>query len=216
MDTSPWSGLLWMDTSCFSKGCLKIFVQPTEHQLEENIRAIKRDEHTGKLKPLPPNQPWPTSSEPLLTSVSSLSSVSFPVLGKLLLFSIFPNPSAPGTYTPQTFTVNSESRTVSLSGAVTVTSNFGNTRTKNEEGKTTLAYCKLSGPPEIEEKWGYIMSVSHRQSRISEWWRRGLTCEGSLSIPTKLWREVRTSEVNLAMSRCLAELWPESLRMWLG
>lgn len=57
-----------------------------------------------------------------------------PVLGNFFHFSIFPN-SVHGTYNPQTFTVNSESRIVRLPGAVTVTSNFGNTRTENEKKK---------------------------------------------------------------------------------
>lgn len=67
----------------------------------------------------------------LLLQVLALS----PVLAKFFHYSVFPNNPARGTYNPQTFTVNSESRIVRLSGAVTATSNFGNTRTKNKKEK---------------------------------------------------------------------------------
>jgi len=92
------------------------------------------------------------------TQVNESSALSLsPVLGKFLLFSVFPNHSAPDTYTAQTFTVNSESRTVRLSGAVTVTSNFGNTSTKNRK-KTILAHYQMAGPPKMKEKMR-ILSV---------------------------------------------------------
>lgn len=170
MKVSLWNGLLGADTFHFSSLSLKIFIQSTKHQLEENIHTIKWHKHTSKWKLQPSSQPWPTFSEALFIFVFSLSSVSFPVLGKFLLFIIFPNHSAPGTYTPQTFTVNSESRTVRLSGAVTVTSNFGNTRTKNEKKKNQYWHIvNLQDLLKWKRKWGYIISVNHRWNGISEW-----------------------------------------------
>lgn len=169
MKVSLCSGLLGVDTSYFSSQPLKRFIQPTKHQLEENIHRIKWHEHTSKLKLQPPNQLWPTFSEALFIFIFSLSSVSFFFLGKFLVFIIFPNHSAPGTYTAQTFTVNSKSRTVRLSGAVTVTSNFGNTRTKNEKKKTQYWHIvNLQGLLKWKRKWGFIISASHRWSGISE------------------------------------------------
>lgn len=71
---------------------------------------------------------WQAAHEPAVHT-HSLGSQPYPALG---------------TYTAQIFTVNSESMTVRLSGAVNVTSNFGNTTTNNN--KPTLALlstCRL-------------------------------------------------------------------------
>lgn len=158
MEVSLWSGLLGVGPSYFTREPLKRFIHLVEHHVELNSYKIKWDKHTNKWKLQWLSWSSPNSSGALHILASSLSPGSSPVLGKFFHFSVFPKNSARGTYNPQTFTVNSESRTVRLSGAVTVTSIFGNTRTKNEKKKTQHWHTvNLQTLLRWKQKRGYIL-----------------------------------------------------------
>lgn len=216
MKISLWSGLLGMEISYFTKRfiTLKRFIYLIQHHVEPNIYTIKWAEYTNKWKLQWPSWPSPTSSGVLHILASSLSSGSFPSPWEVLPlhFSIFPNNPARSTYNPQTFTVNSESRTVRLSGAVTVTSNFGNTRTKNKKEKNQHWHnVNLQTLLRWKKKWGYILLLVIEGVGSQNWGGNMIKNWPDLKRLTEVFlqhlkrrQDFWTSPV---MSRCLAELW---------